>query len=677
MKTRCTLLLVASLFWLTPSAFADPDPNFYVFLCFGQSNMDGAGRIEQQDRTVDGRFQVLATMDMPNMDRKKGQWYPAVPPLCRPTGGLGPADYFGRTMVANLPENIKVGVINVAIPGCKIELFEKDTFRTYAATAPSWMTGFIKGYNGNPYQTLVDMAKLAQKDGMIKGILLHQGESNPNDQQWPNKVKAIYDNLIQDLNLKTEDVPLLAGETVHADQQGVCAGMNKIIAKLPETLPNSYVISSAGCPHKGDRLHFSSAGYREFGKRYAEKMLLLLGHESDWRQQANERIKDIRQREAQIRVLDEEGRPVPGVNVEVKQTSKAFPFGAALSPTVLRDPKYQEFFLSHFNWAVFENEMKWYSNEGRRGREDYSRADAMLAWCQQHGIPVRGHCVFWEPERWQPRWLRDLDAGELHAAVEQRMDSIVRRYRGKVVHWDVNNEMLHGSFFKDRLGEGIHAWMFKRAHEIDPQSRLFVNDFNILSVDQNFTKTEVDEYVKQIRQLIDAGAPIHGVGIQGHVWFKDAMDHPEALKNNLDQVAELGLPIWITEFDSAFDDESVNAEALEAVYRTAYSHPSVEGIIMWVLWAGNSWIGPNAGLARLDWNLNAAGKRYAALMAEWSTNASGVTNADGVFAFRGFHGEYTVTVRGDSQQTAQKKWQLAPGKEPIVVPVTMKVRAVR
>jgi alpha-N-arabinofuranosidase len=138
------------------------------------------------------------------------------------------------------------------------------------------MIGYINGYDGNPYQYLVDLAKLAQKNGVIKGILLHQGESNPNDQEWPKKVKGIYNNLIKDLNLNPDDVPLLAGETVNADQQGVCAGMNKIIAKLPQTMANAYVISSAGCTHKGDRLHFNSAGYREFGKRYAKTMLSLL-----------------------------------------------------------------------------------------------------------------------------------------------------------------------------------------------------------------------------------------------------------------------------------------------------------------------------------------------------------------------------------------------------------------
>ena len=252
---------------------------FYVFLCFGQSNMEGFPRtIQEQDRTVDSRFQVLAAVDFPSMGRTKGNWYDAVPPLCRPGCGLCPADYFGRTMVANLPENIRVGVINVAVAGCKIELFEKDTFQTYASTAAPWMANVIKIYSGSPYQHLVDMAKEAQEDGgVIKGILLHQGESNTNDRQWSNKVKGIYDNLIKDLNLKAEDVPLLAGEVVNADQRGQCASMNNIIAGLPETLPNSYVISSAGCTSV-ERLHFNSAGYRELGKRYGEKMLELLGY---------------------------------------------------------------------------------------------------------------------------------------------------------------------------------------------------------------------------------------------------------------------------------------------------------------------------------------------------------------------------------------------------------------
>ena len=125
------------------------------------------------------------------------------------------------------------------------------------------------------------MAKLAQKDGVIKGILLHQGESNTNDKEWPDKVKGIYHNLLQDLNLKAEEVPLLVGELVGADQQGACAGMNKIIAELPRTIPTAHVISSEGCVGRPDHLHFTPAGYRELGTRYGLKMLSLLGYKTE------------------------------------------------------------------------------------------------------------------------------------------------------------------------------------------------------------------------------------------------------------------------------------------------------------------------------------------------------------------------------------------------------------
>ena len=279
MKTKSRVLLLAGLFLLSVNAFSQ-DTNFWIFLCFGQSNMEGYPGIEPQDKTnVDHRFQVLATVDFPNLGRTKGNWYPAVPPLCRPSTGLCPADYFGRTLVASLPANIKVGVANVSVAGCKIELFEATNYRAFASNAPSWMSNIIKQYDGNPYKHLVDMAKLAQKDGVIKGILLHQGESNTNDRQWPKKVKGIYENLLRDLNLKAEDVPLLAGEVVNADQHGLCASMNEIIDDLPKTIPTAYVVSSAGCSAlPPDHLHFDPAGYRELGKRYGQKMLSLLGY---------------------------------------------------------------------------------------------------------------------------------------------------------------------------------------------------------------------------------------------------------------------------------------------------------------------------------------------------------------------------------------------------------------
>ncbi len=273
---KIAILLFLCLLTTGFSAFSQ-DKNFYIFLSFGQSNMEGNAKFEPQDTVnVDSRFQVLEAVDCPNLGRTKGNWYTAIPPLCRCRTGLTPVDYFGRAMLANLPEKVRIGVINVAVGGCKIELFDKDNYESYVATTPNWLKNMVKEYDGNPYGRLVEMAKLAQKDGVIKGILLHQGESNTNDTLWTKKVKGVYDNLLKDLHLKAKKVPLLAGETVNADQGGICASMNKIIATLPQTIKNAHVVSSSGCTDAADNLHFNAAGYRELGKRYADKMLSIL-----------------------------------------------------------------------------------------------------------------------------------------------------------------------------------------------------------------------------------------------------------------------------------------------------------------------------------------------------------------------------------------------------------------
>ena len=255
------------------------DPNFYIFLCFGQSNMEGAARPEAQDLVSPGpRFLLMPAVDDPQRGRKMGEWCEALPPLCRPNNGLTPADYFGRTLVKSLPDNIRVGVIHVAIGGIRIEGFMPDSIAAYVKKAPSWMKGMLEAYDNNPYERLVTLARKAQKDGVIKGILMHQGESNTDDPDWAWKVQNVYDNLLGDLQLKPEDVPLLAGEVVQADGQGQCIRMNKQINELPLTLHTAQVISSTGCTNGPDRLHFDAAGYRELGCRYGERMAELLGY---------------------------------------------------------------------------------------------------------------------------------------------------------------------------------------------------------------------------------------------------------------------------------------------------------------------------------------------------------------------------------------------------------------
>ena len=279
-----TVLLIALTVLPLSKMTAAVDPNFYIFLCFGQSNMEGAARPEAQDLKSPGpRFLWMPAVDYPATDklpaRKMGEWCEAIPPLCRPNTGLTPADWFGRTLVASLPENIRIGVIHVAIGGIDIKGFLPDSIADYVKRAPGWMKGMLEAYDNNPYQRLVTLAKKAQKDGVIKGILMHQGETNTGDPKWAGMVQQVYDNLCGDLNLKPEEVNLYAGNIVQAGGQGVCFACKKQIDELPKTLHTAQVISSDDCSNGPDRLHFDAAGYRELGCRYGEAVARFLGYE--------------------------------------------------------------------------------------------------------------------------------------------------------------------------------------------------------------------------------------------------------------------------------------------------------------------------------------------------------------------------------------------------------------
>jgi len=252
------------------------DPNFHVFICFGQSNMEGNAQWESQDvGNVDERFQMLATCKFTSPNRTLGNWYKATCPIVSPVGKLGPTDYFGRTMVATLPDH-KIGVIAVAMGGSPIEMFDKDKYQQKLKDNPNeWWAQIAKNhYGGNPYGRIIEMAKKAQEVGVIKGILLHQGCSNCGDPNWPNMVKKIYEDMLKDLGLQAADVPLFAGEVEYQDMGGGCSSHNVQVDRLPQVIPTAHVVSAKNLPGNGtDPWHFSAYGYRIFGKRYAQQVL--------------------------------------------------------------------------------------------------------------------------------------------------------------------------------------------------------------------------------------------------------------------------------------------------------------------------------------------------------------------------------------------------------------------
>ncbi|MCM2988171.1 endo-1,4-beta-xylanase [Bacillus safensis] len=368
-----------------------------------------------------------------------------------------------------------------------------------------------------------------------------------------------------------------------------------------------------------------------------------------WKKEADDRISEHRQRDIVINVTNSERKPIAGIEVEIKQIRHEFAFGSAMNDQVLFNQQYADFFVKYFNWAVFENEAKWYANEPERGKINYEKADAMLNFADRHQLPVRGHALFWEVEDANPSWLRPLPNHEVYEAMKNRLEHAGNHFKGRFRHWDVNNEMMHGSFFKDRFGKNIWKWMYEETKKIDPQALLFVNDYNVISYGEHHA------YKAHINELRQLGAPIEAIGVQGH--FEERVD-PVIVKERLDVLAELGLPIWVTEYDSVHPDPNRRADNLEALYRVAFSHPAVKGVLMWGFWAGAHWRGEHAAIVNYDWSLNEAGRRYEKLLNEWTTQRVEKTDANGNVKCPAFHGTYEIRIGKESKMLKRQTIEL-------------------
>ncbi len=275
--------------------FAQPDPNFHIYLLFGQSNM--AGPCNNQNATAQARdpqpadcdttsrVKVLAWGDCNatsypcgsfKLERTYDQWYTAFPPYHNCHEGIGPADYFGKTLLDSIREDITIGFVPCALSGQNINVYVKGMNATIDEhTRPT--NGAMKISSG-AYEWMVKRAKIAQQTGVIKGILLHQGEANAGDGDgWVSKVKNIVADLKNDLAL--DDIPFIAGELIQdpAADQGA-KRLNPYVNKLPDQIPNCAVASSESFKLRaGDtwKLHFACDGIREFGRRYAAEFLKL------------------------------------------------------------------------------------------------------------------------------------------------------------------------------------------------------------------------------------------------------------------------------------------------------------------------------------------------------------------------------------------------------------------
>lgn len=352
-----------------------------------------------------------------------------------------------------------------------------------------------------------------------------------------------------------------------------------------------------------------------------------------------------------------------GSVVKVEQVAHEFWFGCAITNSFVNGrmadndrKQFEENFLRNFNSAVTENAVKWGDMERVKGEVNYSAIDGILKWTEANNIPIRGHNLFWGiPDNVQP-WIKALSDEELLKTIKNRAETVAARYKGRFTEYDLNNEMVHGNYYQDRLGPEITKKMAEWSKNGDPDIRLFLNDYDIL------TGVKLREYMAQIRELLRQGVPIAGIGVQGHL-HAETFDRVQ-LKNALDSLAQFNLPIRVTEFNmpgqrSKYykdrnlkmtpEEEELKAKELVDYYRICFAHPAVTGILMWGFWEGANWI-PTSSLYRKDWTPTPAAIAYHNLIyKEWWTREEGKTNRKGELLVPAFFGKFRITVNGKTK----------------------------
>ncbi|XP_057975026.1 endo-1,4-beta-xylanase 1-like isoform X2 [Malania oleifera] len=370
----------------------------------------------------------------------------------------------------------------------------------------------------------------------------------------------------------------------------------------------------------------------------------------------------IRKRDVILKLSGAGADSLAGAYVIVRQTQNSFPLGTCINRTNIDNEDFVKFFVNNFNWAVFGNELKWYWTEPQQGNFNYRDADELLDLCKSNNIETRGHCIFWEVEYTVQQWVKQLNKNDLMNAVQNHLTGLLTRYKGKFRHYDVNNEMLHGSFYQDHLGKDIRANMFKTANQLDSSALLFVNDYHV--EDGCDPRSSPERYIQQILDLQEQGAPVGGIGIQGHI------DSPvgSIVSSALDKMGILGLPIWFTEMDVTSSNEYIRADDLEVMLREAFAHPAVDGIMLWGFW--ELFCRDNGHLVEAEGELNEAGRRFLALKQEWLSRAHGHFDEQGEFGFRGFHGTYEVQILIHSKKIS-KTIVVDKGETPLQIPIAL------
>lgn len=374
-----------------------------------------------------------------------------------------------------------------------------------------------------------------------------------------------------------------------------------------------------------------------------------------WRKAATERIDRIRKAGLTVTVTGPDGKPLAGAQVRVRMTRHAFPWGTAISAAMLLADtpdaeRYRKMFLENFNAVVFENDLKWPQWERNR-----QLALDGVAWMRKNGITwIRGHNLVWPSWRWLPKDLPSLagSPAALRKRVEDHIADTAPANRGTLKDWDVLNEPYTNYDLMTLIDDSVMVDWFKLAKKHDPIATLYINDFGILS-GGGTDLMHINHYDRTIGYLLDKGAPVEGIGLQGH--FGSATP-PTRMLEILDRFGRHGKPIAITEFDFEVDDQQLQAQFTRDLLTVCFSHESVNQFLMWGFWEGRHWK-PRGAMINRTWDPKPNYRVWRELVyGQWWTDETLTAGADGRVALRGFLGDYTIEAASAGKAaTAQMK----------------------
>ncbi|KAM6540892.1 hypothetical protein CsatB_005339 [Cannabis sativa] len=381
---------------------------------------------------------------------------------------------------------------------------------------------------------------------------------------------------------------------------------------------------------------------------WADSISLQPFTQKQWKSHQYHSIQKERKSNVRISVVDRRGNPIQNATILIERNKPNFPFGCAINKLILTNPAYKSWFTSKkFTVTTFEDEMKWYSNEPTQGKEDYSISDQMLSFAKGQQISVRGHNVVWDDPQYQPYWVKSLSGQQLYSAATKRLNSVMGKYKGQVIAWDVVNENLHNKFFETQLKNGnASAEFYNLAFGADSSTIMFLNEYNTIESpgDSLANPTQYLKKLKEIQSFPGNANGKLGIGLESH------FDVPNLayIRSSIDVLAATGLPVWITELD--VKSNSNQAKYLDDILRELFSHPGIKGIVMWASWHPQGcW-----AMCLTDNNFKnlPTGDVVDKLMAEWgflNDVVTGQANAFGFYDASLFHGDYQVRVAHPTQ----------------------------